>query len=92
MSVNVDFYKIRILKNFLQQTEQARTNLLNELIANATDPTIYKRRFRMLKQLNQYENLIIEKIQCFDTDDVTDFEIGYANLTAGLKYILNKSA
>jgi hypothetical protein len=92
MTVNIDYYKIKILKKFLQQTEQARTNLLNELIINATDPVIYKRRFRMLSHLNHYEEQVIKKIQCFETDDVHDFEIGYRNLSVGLHFILNKSA
>jgi hypothetical protein len=92
MTVNIDYYKIKILKEFLHQTEQARTNLLNELIINATDPVIYKRRFRMLMHLGQYEIQIIKKIQEFDTDDVHDFHSGYTKLLSGLNFILNKSA
>jgi hypothetical protein len=90
MSLNVKFYKLRLLKKFLEQTSHARNILMNELIDNASDPTIYLRRVRMLKHLAQYERQIIEKIQNFDSDHEEDFceEI----VIAGLQNILNKSA
>lgn len=92
MAPNIDYYKIKILKKFLHETEQARASLLNELIINATDPVIYNRRFRMIRHLNQYEEQVIKKIQLFDTNDAKDFEIGYVNIIMGLNSILNKSA
>lgn len=90
MEKNVKFYKILLLKNFIEQTSQARTQLLNELAINATDPTLYMRRVRMLAQLSQYENQIIKKIQDFDTDDVKDLSMN--NLSLGLHFVLNRNA
>jgi len=90
MQPNTKFYKIKILKEFLAETAKARQALLNELITNATDPVIVKRRYRMLRHLALYENQIIEKIQNFETDNVTDIvdSLDYANLSN----ILNRSA
>lgn len=90
MLLNLKFYKIKILKNFLQHTNEARSLLLDELITNATDSVLYTRRFRMLEHLAQYENQIIKKIQNFDTDNVEELELKH--LINGLQLILNKSA
>ena len=90
MTPNVKYYKIVLLKDFLEKTHQARMHLFDELAIHAIDPVIYKRRFRMLSQLNQYEEQIIKKIQNFDTVDVDDLTI--SPLVQGLYNILNKSA
>jgi hypothetical protein len=90
MFLNLKFYKIKILKNFLLHTNEARNQLLDELITNTTDPVLYIRRFRMLTHLAQYENQIIKKIQNFDTDNVEELEL--TSLINGLQIILNKSA
>jgi len=90
MLPNIKFYKILILKDFLQTCQQARDQLLNELTINATDPTLYRRRFRMIAQLGQYENQIVKKIQDFDTDNIDD--LIYANLHVGIAAILNRNA
>jgi chemotaxis response regulator CheB len=90
MTPNVKYYKIVLLKNFLEKTHQARMQLFDELAIHAIDPVIYKRRFRMLTHLNQYEQQIIKKIQNFDTSDVNDLTI--TPLAQGLYNILNKSA
>ena len=72
MSGNINYYKIKIIKKLITQTNQARTQLLDELLVNATDPTIVKRRLRMLKHLNLYENQLLFKIQNFETNDASD--------------------
>lgn len=87
-SVNVKFYKIKLLQDFLSDTAKVRSQLLEELKINATDPTIVKRRFRMLRHLSQFENQIIEKIQNFDTDDVEDFVYSYFEINS----IIDRSA
>jgi hypothetical protein len=87
---NIKFYKIRLLKEFLQHTGQSRNMLFEELVNNATDPVIYKRRFRMLHHLDQYESQIIKKIYDFDTDDVADLTTD--TLLSGLFQVLNRSA
>ena len=92
MRSNAKYYKIKIVKKFLTITNQARVNLLNELVVNATDPILYKRRLRMLEHLSQYECQILEKIRDFDTDDVQDFNVASQNILTNLQLILNKSA
>jgi hypothetical protein len=72
MTTSVKFFKIKLIKKLLKSTEQAKNQLMDELIANATDPTIVKRRLRMIKNLNSYESQLIEKIQQFDTNDAND--------------------
>jgi hypothetical protein len=72
MTDSVKFFKIKLIKKLLKSTEQAKNQLLDELITNATDPIIVKRRLRMIKNLNSYESQLIEKIQQFNTDDAND--------------------
>jgi hypothetical protein len=74
MTPNIKFYKIKLLKELMEATHNKRTILLDELINNAIDPVIFKRRLRMMRHLNMYESQIIQKIQDFDTDDARDFE------------------
>jgi hypothetical protein len=50
-----------------------RTLLEKELQEKASDPVIFKRRFRMLSQLADYESQIYKKIYNFVTDDVCDY-------------------
>jgi hypothetical protein len=90
MSSNVKFYKIKIIKKLLTKTNRARTQLLDELIVNASDPTIVQRRIRMLKHLNLYENQLIDKIQNFETNDVNDINLIYIEHYIDL--IINRSA
>jgi hypothetical protein len=72
MTDSVKFFKIKLIKKLLKSTEQAKNQLIDELIINATNPIIVKRRLRMIKNLNSYESQLIEKIQQFNTDDVND--------------------
>lgn len=90
MQPNTKFYKIKILREFLEETAKARQALLNELITNATDPVIVNRRYRMLRHLALYENQIIEKIQNFETNDVSDITSCFSSVR--LNNILNRSA
>ena len=90
MSSNVKFYKIKIIKKLLTKTNRARTQLLDELIVNASDPTIVQRRIRMLKHLNLYENQLIDKIQNFKTNEVSDLNLIY--IEHYVDVIINRSA
>ena len=90
MSSNIHYYKIKIIKKLLTKTNQARTQLLDELLVNATDPTIVKRRIRMLKHLNLYENQLLVKIQNFQTDDAGDLDKFPINRYIDL--VINRSA
>jgi hypothetical protein len=72
VTINFDFYKLKLVQDTVQSVADARTKLLEELVIHASDPTIKMRRFRMLKQLSQFESQIIEKIWRFETDDYQD--------------------
>ena len=72
MTINFDFYKLKLVQDTVQLVADARTKLLEELLIHASDSTIKMRRFRMLKQLSQFESQIIEKIWRFETDDHRD--------------------
>lgn len=90
MSTKQTFYRILMLQEFLAKVQEAKEELLNELINRATDPVILKRRFRMLSQLSLYESMIISKIYNLETDNNNDFlKFDYIN---NITAIINKSA
>lgn len=74
MTTNTKFYKIKFIKEFNERCDWERNLLINEMIDNATDPTIVMRRFRMLQQLAEYQLQIYKKIEAFETDDPYDFQ------------------
>jgi hypothetical protein len=90
MNRNIKFYKIKIIKEILTKFNQVRTQLLDELAVNATDPTIVQRRVRMLKHVNLYENQLIAKVQNFQTNDVND--LNTFNVDYYIGEITNRSA
>lgn len=90
MRPGIKFYKIKLIKKIIKQIDQAREQLFNDLVTNATDPTIFKRRLRMLKHLNLYENQLVEKVQQFQTDDVNDL-LNF-DPRPGIRNIINPSA
>ena len=62
MKPNIKFYKIKYIKEFNDRCDY-----------NATDPTIVKRRIRMLEQLAEYQVQIYKKLETFETDDPNDY-------------------
>ncbi len=90
MTDGVKFFKLKLIKKLLHQTNRVRTQLLSELITEATDPVIVKRRIRMLTHLNMYEGQLLEKIQNFETNDPNDLiEFDPYNT---IKHIVHRSA
>jgi hypothetical protein len=90
MDNGIKFYKIKLIKQLLEQHHGQRCILYNELVTNATDPDIWKRRLRMMCNLNSYESQLLQKINDFETDDVKDlidFQIHHLH-----KDLLNRSA
>ena len=72
--INADlFFRLRMLRLFLQHSIQLKNQLLQELFDHATDPVIRRRRLNMLQQLSAYETQIIGKIQNLNSDNVKDF-------------------
>jgi hypothetical protein len=90
MNTSSKFYKIKLIKKVTAFVGEQRQILLNELITNATDPTIFNRRCQMLQQLNLYENQLVTKIYNFETNNVDDLQQNY--LFDGINSILNRSA
>lgn len=70
--INTTLLKLRVLNEFLTETQNQRQILWQELIDNATDPVVKMRRFRMLANLSSFESSVIQKIQAFQTTDPTD--------------------
>jgi hypothetical protein len=90
MQLNITILKLNLTKQALDQFFLARQSLLDDLIVYATDPTMVKRRFRMLKQLSLYESQILNKIHSFDSEDINDFSIEH--IKHELNHVINKSA
>lgn len=90
MTVNFDFYKLKLVQDTVQLVAKAREELLQELLVYATDPTIKMRRFRMLKQLSQYESQMIEKIWRFETDD--HYDLLQIDLAKEIRSVVSRNA
>ena len=90
MSANIKFYKIKLIKKLSQEVHVIRTQLLDELVINATDSVILRRRLRMIRHINQYESQLIKKIEQFNTDDPKDLDPYF--LLSSLRDIVNRSA
>jgi hypothetical protein len=90
MHNSIKFYKIKKIKNITEHINRCRNTLLDEFVANATDPIIVKRRIRFLKHLNLYENQLIAKVQNFETDNLDD--LNNFEYKAHIEYILNRCA
>jgi len=85
------FYRIIMLKEFLADIQQAKQAVLDELETRATDLIIFKRRFRTLRQLAEFESIIVSKIYNLETDDPQDF-LTNRRYSVGISAIVNKSA
>ena len=72
MTNSVKFFKIKLINRLLEHTRRVRSQLLDELITNATDPVVFKRRLRMLRHVNSYESQLLQKIENFETNDMQD--------------------
>jgi hypothetical protein len=90
MTSGINYYKIKTIKKLVEKTTASRNLLLQELTDNGTDPTIVKRRLRMLQHLNDYETQLISKIQQFETDNVDD--LNCFNLDPGIQAVIHRSA
>ena len=91
MLPNEKILKISLARDFLNETSEARQDLLNELIIYATDPVIFKRRLRMLSQLAEYEAQILKKIQLFELDNLDDFTLQFI-IMSELRSIIDRSS
>lgn len=89
--MNTTLFKLRMINDFLIESQRHRQILLDELIDNATDPVIRKRRFRMLSNLATFEASIIKKISEFETNDMRDLFF-IDTIAEELKKLIDRSA
>lgn len=80
-----------LLTTFLESSQKVRTDLLNELIDNATDPVIRMRRYRMLGHLAAYESEVIQKIYRF-RGDKEDFDLSLQTAIKGIAQVVDRSS
>jgi hypothetical protein len=90
MNNGIKFFKLKLIKKIIKKTSEHRNILMQELVDNATDPIIVKRRIRMLKHLNSYESQLISKVQNFETDNVDDLTL--FNFDPGIFAVVHRSA
>jgi hypothetical protein len=90
MTSGTKFYKIKLINRLLEHTHRVRSQLLDELATNATDPVVFNRRLRMLRHVNSYESQLVQKIQNFDTDNVKDL-VNF-DVDSGIKNVVHRSA
>lgn len=90
MTSGIKFYKIKLINRLLEHTHRVRSQLLDELATNATDPVVFNRRLRMLRHVNSYESQLVQKIQNFDTDNVKDL-VNF-DVDSGIKNVVHRSA
>jgi hypothetical protein len=89
--MNTVLFKLQMVNDFLAELQQHRQILLNELVDNATDPVIRKRRFRMLSNLATFEASVIKKISEFETDNIHDL-FSVEIIVKELELLLDRSA
>jgi len=72
--INHTYFKLQMLETFLAETTQARRDLLKNIVdLGRFDRVRSMRRFRMLRQLSEFEAQIIDKIYNLQVDDVNDY-------------------
>lgn len=88
--VNV-FFKLTMSDIVSKLIESHRIVLKRELQERASDPVIFKRRFRMLTQLAEYESQIYKKIYNFNTDDFQDYNLAMNLIVQEIQDVTNRS-
>jgi hypothetical protein len=85
------FYKLAVTDIVSQIIDSQRALLKKELQEKASDPVIFKRRFRMLSQLADYESQIYKKIHNFATDDPCDYVQAIYLIRTEIQNVTNRS-
>lgn len=68
-----------------------KNKLHQELKDLADDPVLFKRRFRMIRQLSRYETDIYQKIYEFSSSDPEDYFLGIINSLTEISDVINRS-
>lgn len=71
--------------------DSEKSALQKELQEKASDPVIFKRRFRMLSQLSEYESQIYKKIYSFETDDCQDYNSAINYIMQEIHYVTDRN-
>jgi hypothetical protein len=88
-----NFYKTKTVYQVLELINAERELLKSDFVAYSNDPIRFKRRFRMLINLAEYELNILNKIQQFESIDPKDFDHTTLNLVKQeIKNIVNRNA
>ena len=67
------FYKLVTANTTSFYLDKFKTDLERDLYATADDPVLFRRRFRMISQLADYQSQIYKKIYNFTSDDMNDY-------------------
>jgi hypothetical protein len=92
--MNSTLLQLRLLQILSDNVHKERQILQQQLINNATDPVIKKRRFRMLSNLSTFEASIIKKIYVFDSKDITEqiFSDLILEISDEMRAVIDRSA
>ena len=92
--MNPTLLQLRLLQILSDNVHKERQILQQELINNATDPVVKKRRFRMLSNLSTFEASIIKKMYAFDAKDITEqiFRDQISEMLDEMRAVVNRSA
>lgn len=85
------FFKLTMSDIVSKLIESHRIVLKRELQERASDSVIFKRRFRMLTQLSEYESQIYKKIYNFNTDDFQDYNLAMNLIVQEIQDVTNRS-
>jgi hypothetical protein len=85
------FYKLVVVDIVNKNINNCRTTLHQEMYHTAIDPTLFKRRFRMLAQLADYESQIYKKIYEFDSKDINDYTQALHEIVREIKNVIDRS-
>jgi hypothetical protein len=85
------YYKLVVADIVKSVISQHRELLHQELTNRAADPVVFKRRFRMLSQLADYESQIYKKIYSFQTNNVNDYIMATQEITKEIICVINRN-
>ena len=71
--INHKFYKLRWLREWVQQSESTRATLLEALINNASSSEKFDQNFNALIEFLSFEQSVLQKLKSFDTEDENDY-------------------
>lgn len=92
MTVNNLYYKIWLCQEFVSRVQKTQNIIQQELVANALDSVKVKRRFRMLRQLSEYQTQILGKIPALSSNDDRDFHDFLAKINQEISIIVDRSS